>query len=171
MPQGSEAASRREATYFSPQVSHLHFPSFKDRLSPCQSFGSCLEGCLNTAAPWGEAGRETDRLTDRQGLCCWWVSAEKKDRSKYTMFNSQTDFWSDVQKPAMKYDHLLLFILLVSASNGDLNAKISGRKCQLKGDGLKLKKSSCDTWQMAIISRMTGCHYCDREPLGWLPSW
>lgn len=44
------------------------FPSFKDRLSPCQSFVSCLEGCLSTAAPRGEAGRETDKLTDRQGL-------------------------------------------------------------------------------------------------------
>ena len=74
MPRGSEAASVREATYLKSilprhilEVSHLHIPSFKDRLSPCQSFGSRLEGCLSAAAPRGEAGTETDRLTDRQG--------------------------------------------------------------------------------------------------------
>lgn len=97
MPHGSEAASIREATFSKSilphhilEVSHLHFPSFKDRLSPCQSFGSCLEGCLSTAAPWGEAGWETDRLTDRQELVPAVDGSVQKKRTGpwYTMFNS-----------------------------------------------------------------------------------
>lgn len=57
------------------KVSHLHFPSFEDQLRPCQSFGSCLEVCLSTQHPQGEADRETDRLTEVVSALD--VSAEK----------------------------------------------------------------------------------------------
>jgi len=63
MPRGSEAASIQEATY----LKSTHSGGFTSLLSPCQRFGSCLEGCLGTAGALREAGRETDSLTDRQG--------------------------------------------------------------------------------------------------------
>lgn len=64
VPQGS--VSGYESTYLkSPlyhilEVSHLHFPSFKARLT----FGSRLEGCLSIAVPLGR-GRQRDWQSDR----------------------------------------------------------------------------------------------------------